>query len=469
MASESLSRWARIRTAAENFFQEKGIESEETFGRTRAHRVAHFWLLVFKSFGRNRCPVRASALAYTTLLALVPLLAVVMSITTSVLKARGGAEIQQLVDRLIDYAAPSLDLEQRALDVNEPSGRDKVVQQIMGFVENINTGTLSITGGLALLFVGISLLRTIEAAFNDIWGVTRNRGWVKSIVYYWAAITLGPTFLVGAIALTTGPHLQQTQVLLNSVPFIGNVVFHILPFVILSLGFAVFYAVMPNTRVHWKAALIGGIFGGCLWQLNNIFNVLYVSKAVSYTTVYGSLGVLPLFLVGMYFSWLIMLFGAQVAYAFQNREAYIQEKQAESINQRGREFIALRVMTMIAQKFLRGEKPPSVVEISCSLGAPSQLVTKLLCVFVQGGLLVEVNDKHPAYAPARPVDHITAYDVLCALRAGQGQELATKEDDWRTAVRTEFERITDAERQAGSVVTLKELALHGTNAVKQVA
>jgi membrane protein len=464
MGSGSMSRWARIRTAAENFFYEKGIESEETFGRTRAHRIAHFWLLVFKSFGRNRCPVRASALAYTTLLALVPLLAVVMSITTSVLKARGQEPIYQMIERLIDYAAPTLDLEPRAQDANEPSGREKVVRQIYTFIENLNTGTLSITGGIALLFVGISLLRTIEAAFNDIWGVTHNRGWVKSIVYYWAAITLGPTFLVGAMALTTGPHLDRTQALLNSVPFLGNALFHVLPFVILSIGFAVFYAVMPNTRVHWKAALIGGIFGGCLWQLNNLFNVIYVSKAVSYTNIYGSLGVLPLFLIGLYFSWLIMLFGAQVAYAFQNREAYIQEKQAESINQRGREFIALRVMTMIAQRFLRGEKPASVVEISCSLGAPSQLVTKLLCAFVQAGLLVEVNDAHLAYAPGRPVNSISAYDVLCALRAGQGQELATKEDPWRTAVRTEFERIIDAERQAGAMVTLETLALQGDQA-----
>jgi membrane protein len=458
MASGSISRWTRIRTAAENFFHEKGIESDESFSRSRGQRIAHFWLLVGKSFVRNRCPVRASALAYTTLLALVPLLAVVMSITTSVLKSRGEAEIQQLVDRMIDYAAPTLDLETRATEDGEPSGREKVVKQINSFIQNINSGTLSATAGLALLFVGISLLRTIEAAFNDIWGVTKNRSWFKSIVYYWAAITLGPIFIVGTIALTTGPHLAKTQAYLNTVPFLGAVFFRVTPFVVLSLGFAAFYAAMPNTRVHWKAALVGGTIGGCLWQLNNMFNVIYVSRAVSYTNIYGSLGVLPLFLVGMYFSWLIMLFGAQVAYAYQNRGAYIEERQAESVNQRGREFIALRMMTHIARNFLAGARPLSRVELSKQLTVPSQLAQKVLCTLVNNGLLVEVNDLEVRFTPARPLDRISAYDVICALRAGRGQELATHDDESRVLVRSEFERMIVAEREAGAAITLQSLA-----------
>jgi membrane protein len=326
------------------------------------HRCAHFWLLVSKSFVRNRCPVRAASLAYTTLLALVPLLAVGVSITTSMLQKRGEEPVHDLINKLVDYVAPALDLETRemisrtALEMddeeaalfgitnnadlalftnttpigsvtNQPAitGRDRVVKQITSFIARIRTGTLGVTSVLALLFVSISLLRTIEATFNDIWGVTKGRGWIKSIVYYWAAITLGPLLLVGAITLTTGPHLETTHAWLERVPLLGNALFYLLPFIILSVGFAVFYTVMPNTKVHFKAALVGGLVGGCLWQLNNIFNVVYVSRVMSYTSIYGSLGIFPVFLVGLYFSWLIMLLGAQVAYAFQNRQAYIQE------------------------------------------------------------------------------------------------------------------------------------------------
>jgi membrane protein len=160
----------------------------------------------------------------------------------------------------------------------------------------------------------------------------------------------------------------------------------------------------------------------------------------------------------MYFSWLIMLFGAQVAYAFQNRRAYIQEKQAESVNQRGREFIALRLMTHIAQNFLRGEKPVSAVELSRQLAVPSQLAQRILCALVQSGLLVEVMDREVRFSPGRPLDRITAYDVLCALRAGHGHELTTTEDGSRMLVRAEFERMVLAERDAGSSVSMQSLA-----------
>lgn len=506
MAGES--RWSRVRAAAQNFFEEKGIESEDTFARSRLHRFAHFCLLVVKSFHRNRCPVRAASLAYTTLLALVPMLAVAVSITTSMLQKQGKEPIDNLISQMVDYVAPALDLEIKEEARQSPtnsilnstnaavpstnavtnlvgatigstnsisggtntltasntnaipagSGREKVVNQISGFIANINSGTLGATSVLALLFVAISLLRTIEATFNDIWGVTRARGWVKSIFYYWTTITLGPLLLVGAVTLNTGPYLESTTAWLDDVPFVGSLIFRALPFVILSLGFSIFYAVMPNTKVHMKAALVGGIVGGCLWQLNNIFSIIYVSRLITYTNIYGSLGVFPLFLVGLYFSWLIMLLGAQVAYAFQNRQAYIQEKQAESVNQRGREFIALRLMTHIARNFSAGGRPLSLVELSRELAVPSQLAQKILCALVHAGLVVEATDTDQRFTPGRPLDRISAYDIVSALRLGSGHELATSEDESRLLVRAEFERMLLAEREAGSVITMQSLA-----------
>jgi len=127
--------------------------------------MAHFWLMVAKSFSRNRCPIRAAALAYTTLLALVPLLAVCVSITTSMLQKQGEAPVRKLINRMVDYVAPALDLQQTATEASDngakKTGRDKVVEQITKFISNINASTLGVTGTLALLFVGISLLRTI--------------------------------------------------------------------------------------------------------------------------------------------------------------------------------------------------------------------------------------------------------------------------------------------------------------------
>ena len=103
-----MSKWKRICMAVQNFFDEKGIEFEETFACSRPHRFAHFWLLVGTSFVRNRCPVRAASLAYTTLLALVPLLAVCVSITTSMLQKQGEEPVQQLINKMVEYVAPAL-------------------------------------------------------------------------------------------------------------------------------------------------------------------------------------------------------------------------------------------------------------------------------------------------------------------------------------------------------------------------
>ncbi|HEY2952061.1 MAG TPA: Rrf2 family transcriptional regulator, partial [Verrucomicrobiae bacterium] len=136
---------------------------------------------------------------------------------------------------------------------------------------------------------------------------------------------------------------------------------------------------------------------------------------------------------------------------------YLQEKKAESVHQQGREFVALRIMTLVGRAFLRGEPPPSGHEIATTLAVPSRLVGRLLQCLEANKLIVSVLNDETGYAPARPLDQITAHDILQALRAGQGQQLATHEDPTRARVRAELDRIQTAERQAANV-TLQSLA-----------
>lgn len=576
MANNRLSKLKRIQEQALAFFEERGIAHQDDAQRSLSHRFAHFWLLVGKSFVRNRCPVRASALAYTTLLALVPLLAVGASILTGFLQTKGKEPIDEMVKGLVENVAPMLNLQVKIDDAAATNKLDEAVNKITDFVRNIKVETLGLTGIVALVFVAIALLRTIEATFNDIWGVTRGRGLVESVIHYFAALAGGPLILALVLGLTTGPHFDATKRLLglsllsekdltdvprlvtkfkeksdplsvylssqfdeslqktlqnynatnrNQSPlrkalvqnlnrilrgpsiyeserfagklsqdtynllaknpkgqelvrlnrslledayraevtvkeesFLGTFAFQLLPFVVLSLAFGLFYKLMPNTCVHAKAALIGGIVGGTLWQLNNKLSVFYVAKVLSYSQIYGSLSIIPLFLIGLYFSWLIVLFGAQVAYAFQNRQSYLQEKQSESVNQRGREFVALRVMTNLAQHFQRGAKPPSVNQLAAALGVPSRLVGRLMQPLLQAKLVVEVIDEETGYAPARPLNQITAHDILTALRVGQGTELETIDDGTRGYVRGKFESIYGAERDVAADMTLETLA-----------
>jgi membrane protein len=191
--------------------------------------------------------------------------------------------------------------------------------------------------------------------------------------------------------------------------------------------------------------------------LNNLFGSLYVSRVVTNSKIYGSLGLVPVFMIGLYFSWAILLFGAQVAYAFQNRQAYLQDKLVENVNQRGREFIALRLMTCIGQRFQRCLPPVTVQEISAELGIPTRLAQQVLHTLLAARLITETAGTDPAYAPARPLDSMNAHHILQAMRAGSGQELPLRDEPARAEVYGEFARIEEAERQAAASVTMLDL------------
>jgi membrane protein len=209
--------------------------------------------------------------------------------------------------------------------------------------------------------------------------------------------------------------------------------------------------------VRFTAALVGGILAGSLWHLNSLIGFLYVSRVVTNSRIYGGLGLVPVFMAGLYASWLILLFGAQVTYAFQNRKSYLQEKLAENVNQRGREFVALRLMTCIGQRFQQGLPPVTLQEISSELGIPTRLIEQVLEILILARLVVEVSADEPGYAPARPLDTINCHHILLALRALRGQELVTRNEPVREEVYGEFARIQAAEQAAASGITLLAL------------
>jgi len=471
MAKKQWTRLMRILTG-----KDTGGENEFS----RLERFAHFVGLVIQSFNRNRGPVRAAALSYTTLLALVPLLAVAMSVTSSLLKKEGEEKIYSAVDRFVSNVVPPgvlnvtnnpPDLQTNAPDLaavpsetNAPAIKDSRVvaaqkeaaSSIHQFIQNTRSGTLGGIGMLLLVVVAIQMLASIEATLNDIWGITRGRSWVSRVVLYWTTITLGPLLIVGALGLAGGGHLQTTRLFIEQTPIIGSLVFKLLPLVVIWIVFAMIYGLLPNTKVKLSAALAGALVSGTLWHLNNMFGFLYVSRVVSYSKIYGGLGLVPVFMAGIYLSWLILLFGAQVAYAFQNRQSYLQDKLVESVNQRGKEFIALRLITLIGQHFQRGEPPVTLQQMSAEIGVPTKLIQQILQPLLAARIITEIASPESAFTPARPLADINAHHVLRAMRA-QGQETATRAEPVRAEVLGEFARIEEAERDAASKITLLSL------------
>jgi membrane protein len=484
MASNRFSRLLKILTGTSSGEGEELLQLEGKLERT-----AHFWTLVIRHFVRNRCLIRASALAYTSLLALIPLLAVIVSISSSLLK---GVDEDKFYQAIASIAPPTtisttentnsvvmlttnLMISQNRLggswQTNQTvitnsaafvntrvSLQKQIAVQLHDFVAKTQGATLGVTGMLAFVFIAIMMLSRIEETFNDIWGVARGRGWLTRVVLYWAAITLGPLLLLTAIGLAGSGHFQAAKDFFQQMPVVGSFIFKLLPLLVLWFAFTLIYLIVPNTRVKFSAAFAGGAIAGTFWHLNNVFGLLYVSRAVMNSDTFGTIGLVLVFMLGLYFSWAILLFGAQVAYAFQNRAAYLQDKLSDNVNQRGREFVALRIMTLIGQRFQSGLKPASVIQLANELGVPSRLTQHILRILAGAQLVTEVGGGEAAYVPTRPLDTINAHDILLALRSGSGRDLPGAGAPELAGIYGEFARIEDAERTAAEKISLLALA-----------
>jgi membrane protein len=467
------------------------IGEEKELGLSgRLENFAHFWGYVGRGFVQNRCLIRASALSYTTLLAMIPLLAIAISITSSLLKKQGEQDIYKAIDHFISSVMPPATVAVADLHSHpyrQPSGnatntdetatnttaaleansnpedsdtrvavQNVVAKNIHEFIHNTRAGTLGFTGVAVLLFVALSMLNSIEGTFNDIWGIQRGRDMLVRVGRFWFALSLGPILIAVGVGLAGSSHFQSTRALLQATPIIGLIVVQAATLIFIWLVFAFIYQFVPNAKVNFSAALAGGITGGTLWHLNNLFGFLYVSRVVGSSRIYGGIGLIPVFMAGLYLSWAILLFGAQTAYAFQNRKIYLLEKAMETVTHRDREIIALRLMTSIGRRFQNGEPPAVVTEIADEITVPTKLVQKVLQALLEGKIVTEIAG-NAAFTPARPLDAITVHDILRAMRIAGGESTALPGDRATTEVLEEFHKIENAERAAAAPVTLLAL------------
>jgi membrane protein len=289
------------------------------------------------------------------------------------------------------------------------------------------------------------------------------------IVLYWTVISLAPVFLLLGMGLSSTPHLKTTERFLSEMPLLGSLLFQLLPVAVMCLGFSLFYTLMPNTRVKWRAALVGAFVAALLWHLNSSLSAFYVTRVVRESVIYGPLFLIPVFLVGLYLAWAILLFGCQVAYAWQMRVVFLTEKLVDNVNQRGREFVAIRLMSFIGRRYQSGEPPQAITEVAAGLRIPGRLVQEVIQTLVSARLLTEVVGTDSGYVPARPLETISCHDVLFAMRASQGMDLTESKAADNSEIYGEFQKIEDAERVAASSVTVRDLAERIAPPTKQLA
>jgi membrane protein len=378
----------------------------------------------------------------------------VLSISKGVLSNQDPHVLLHAIDRFLDYAVPQL----RYLSADQAANaRQDAFARIQEAIDRIDAGALGAFGAITLVSVGISLLSAVEHALNDVWAVSEGRTLARRVVYYWAGVTLGPIFLFLALG-STGSNAMAAVLghLPGGLP--ARLFWRVLPLAILSTGFTLLYWTMPNTRVPPRAAILGGITAGTLLQLNNAGSALYFSQVVHYSKVYGGIGAIPVMMIGLYLSWMIVLYGAEVAHAAASpSRATLPFPRGDA----ARSAVVLEVARLATVDFLAGHGGSTREELAERLRLPDSWVTAALDLLCAGHFFIvttrdgEATDP-PRYLPARPPSAIAVIDVLNAVR-----EAADDPRDIRQPAAPIVSLLTRqkrAERAALDDITLETLA-----------
>lgn len=298
----------------------------------------------------------------------------------------------------------------------------ELVGLIDGFIDGSRNSTAGIVGVVTLIFIVLQLFTSVENAFNEIWGVRQGRTWVMRVVFYWTVLTLGAVLFFAVVTtLSAGAYFNVVE---HSLPFgLGPAVVGFLRWllpslsvVLLMLVLALFYKFIPNTRVRWGAAAGGAVLVGLLVVANNYLAFLYLSKVVQQRSLFGSLGILPILMFGLYVFWFFLLLGGQVSYAIQNVHFRNSQAAWNTLAESMRERLSLTVLLRIGRRFRNCRPPCTASQLGAELGVPTQILNECLNRLVQMRLLSPVppepgdQENDLRYQPARPLNRTTLAD-----------------------------------------------------------
>lgn len=275
----------------------------------------------FRAFMKKRLLLKAAALSYTSLLTLLPLVAITFTATNYLIMSVDPDQIDDLLELILTRIVPQVELLDSSVGAPASGTLTKVeiIEGIKNIISQIGSGQVGILGASIFLFLAFSLLMTIEHSLNDIWDVSYGRNFPTRILLYTFILIIGSLLYLMAIFYTSswqGSRLAET---IRHVPFLSRTLQFFLPFVLCWAALCFLYFVLPNTKISLIPGLIGGIVSGTFLQLNNVLSFLYLLNVVTATRLYGKLGILPIILGGLYVSWLIVLAGAQFTKTLEDR------------------------------------------------------------------------------------------------------------------------------------------------------
>ena len=364
-----------------------------------------------KGFRQDRCGLRASALTLYTLFSIVPVMAMAFGIAK-------GFGFQQFLEIKI---------------LSMFTGQEEVINNIIEFSANLldktKGGLVAVLGVLLLMYSLVKLMGHIENAFNKIWWAKEDRSIIRKITDY-ITISLAAGLLVifsGSANIFITTRLEKFLEVLNLPVGLEKLIsfgFTIFPLISIWILFVFFYVFIPNKKVKISAAIAGGIIAGTIFQIAQITYLKFQVGVSSYNAIYGSFAALPLFLIWLQASWIILLYGAEIAFAWENTSAFeTNDIDYEHMSIRLQKLIMLRILLLCVKRFAQGQTPAKDIEITSELKIPLKIIKILLEKLVKCNLLFEVSSSPIVlgYSPAMDIESLSIMDVVTAFET-QGDE-----------------------------------------------
>jgi len=358
-------------------------------------------IALFRDLVAGNLTLRTMSLVYTTLLSMVPLLA----LSFSVLKAFGvHNQVEPMLQNLL-----------------APLGEQghELTSRLVGFIAQMNVGVLGSVGLALLLYTAVSLMQKIEESFNAIWHITHLRSLGDRVSRYLSVLLVGPILVFSALGITAvalNSEIARYMLAFEPVSMVAVVVGRVMPFVLVIAAFTFMYMFVPNTRVRVGPAFAAGVIGGILWQSAGWAFALFAASSTQYAAIYSSFAILVLFLIWLYLSWLILLFGADISFYLQHPEYLYALPGEPRLSNRMRERLALAIAGLVASNFVHGRPPWTPQQLTQHLGVPMHAVDVVVDALAGSGLLVQTDADPPAYVPARDLDHLSIAELLTIVR-----------------------------------------------------
>ena len=406
----------------------------------QALRVLRYPYAVVRDLLRGEINLRAMGLVYTTLLSLIPLLA----FSFAILKLFGGHR----------------DLEPIVYEFLRPVGgaaATELTTRVVQFANHVSSGIVGSLGFALLAWTLVGTIKKVEDSFNFLWHVDQPRSFARRIAEYTTLLIAGPVLLVGFIslshsALDSAPVQQVARwPLLQHLRGTGLA---LAPYVMVTAFFTAAYMMIPNTRVHWRAALTGALVGGVLWAAVGKMFTAFVVYSTRLTIVYAGFAFVVAALLWTYFGWLILLAGAQLSFYVQNPTYLRLGLQQLRLSSVELEELSLKLMYFVGRTHVAGGRRWTVNRLATELGLPGIAVAQMASALERAGLVIVTE--YDELVPARDIGRIGVYEILEIARNQRSGHVAPRNVQIPPVDRI-LTNLDEARRKGCGELTLRDL------------